>query len=130
MEGRHHQLLEHCTQSNYLPLVIEYTSPHLDSEPITCRAYTPEDPFSNGSPHHQGCYWEKQSLQALLQQTMGDHAPAAVEEYEYEGLPPNFTLAENMAAGAFAGIAVNTSHIHRGGAQTDTAAGAYPHVSV
>lgn len=37
---------------------------------------------------------------------MGDHAPVAVEEYEYEGLPPNFTLVENMAAGAFAGIAV------------------------
>lgn len=42
-----------------------------------------------------------------MQQMMGDHAPVAVEEYEYEGLPPNFTLAENMAAGAFAGIAVN-----------------------
>lgn len=39
---------------------------------------------------------------------MGDHAPVAVEEYEYEGLPPNFTLAENMAAGAFAGIAVKS----------------------
>lgn len=38
---------------------------------------------------------------------MGDHAPVAVEEYEYEGLPPNFTLVENMAAGAFAGIVVN-----------------------
>lgn len=40
-------------------------------------------------------------------QMMGDHAPVNVEEYEYEGLPPNFTLAENMVAGAFAGIAVN-----------------------
>ncbi|KAL8969471.1 MAG: hypothetical protein Q9183_001979 [Haloplaca sp. 2 TL-2023] len=39
---------------------------------------------------------------------MGDHAPAAAEEYDYEGLPPNFTLAENMAAGAFAGIAEHT----------------------
>ncbi|KAF2768585.1 mitochondrial carrier [Teratosphaeria nubilosa] len=27
------------------------------------------------------------------------------EEYDYEGLPPNFSLAANMAAGAFAGIA-------------------------
>ena len=26
----------------------------------------------------------------------------------YEGLPPNFSLAANMAAGAFAGIAVRT----------------------
>lgn len=26
--------------------------------------------------------------------------------YSYEGLPPNFSLAANMAAGAFAGIAV------------------------
>ncbi|KAI7474353.1 hypothetical protein KC351_g10654 [Hortaea werneckii] len=27
------------------------------------------------------------------------------EEYDYESLPPNFSLAANMAAGAFAGIA-------------------------
>ncbi|WPG98040.1 Hypothetical protein R9X50_00082400 [Acrodontium crateriforme] len=27
------------------------------------------------------------------------------DEYDYEGLPPNFSLAANMAAGAFAGIA-------------------------
>ncbi|KAI4198102.1 MAG: hypothetical protein LQ346_002843 [Caloplaca aetnensis] len=47
-------------------------------------------------------------LQAVLQQTMGDHAPIAAEEYDYEGLPPNFTLVENMAAGAFAGIAEHT----------------------
>lgn len=47
-------------------------------------------------------------MQASLQQTMGDHVPVAVEEYDYEGLPPNFTLVENMAAGAFAGIAVTT----------------------
>ncbi|KAH0408482.1 hypothetical protein KCU90_g21881, partial [Aureobasidium melanogenum] len=26
-------------------------------------------------------------------------------EYDYEGLPPNFSLAANMAAGAFAGVA-------------------------
>ena len=26
----------------------------------------------------------------------------------YEGLPPNFSLAQNMAAGAFAGIAVRS----------------------
>jgi hypothetical protein len=26
--------------------------------------------------------------------------------HSYEGLPPNFSLAANMAAGAFAGIAV------------------------
>lgn len=45
-------------------------------------------------------------MQASLQQRMGDHVPVAVEEYDYEGLPPNFTLVENMAAGAFAGIAV------------------------
>lgn len=45
-------------------------------------------------------------MQASLQQTMGDPVPVAVEEYDYEGLPPNFTLVENMAAGAFAGIAV------------------------
>ncbi|KAL8960398.1 MAG: hypothetical protein Q9193_002892 [Seirophora villosa] len=39
---------------------------------------------------------------------MGDHTPVAAEEYDYEGLPPNFTLVENMAAGAFAGIAEHT----------------------
>ena len=27
------------------------------------------------------------------------------EEYDYESLPPNFSLAANMAAGAFAGVA-------------------------
>jgi hypothetical protein len=29
-----------------------------------------------------------------------------VEDYDYEALPPNFSLIQNMAAGAFAGIAV------------------------
>jgi hypothetical protein len=28
-----------------------------------------------------------------------------VEDYDYESLPPNFSLLQNMAAGAFAGIA-------------------------
>lgn len=28
------------------------------------------------------------------------------DDYSYESLPPNFSLAANMAAGAFAGIAV------------------------
>ncbi|GJC99825.1 mitochondrial rna splicing protein [Colletotrichum higginsianum] len=31
-----------------------------------------------------------------------------VEEYDYESLPPNFSLVQNMAAGAFAGIAEHT----------------------
>jgi hypothetical protein len=30
-----------------------------------------------------------------------------VEDYDYESLPPNFSLLQNMAAGAFAGIAVH-----------------------
>jgi solute carrier family 25 iron transporter 28/37 len=30
------------------------------------------------------------------------------EEYDYESLPPNFSLLQNMAAGAFAGIAEHT----------------------
>jgi solute carrier family 25 (mitochondrial iron transporter), member 28/37 len=30
------------------------------------------------------------------------------EGYSYESLPPNFSLAANMAAGAFAGIAVSS----------------------
>ena len=30
--------------------------------------------------------------------------------YSYEALPPNFSVWENMLAGAFAGIAVNTPH--------------------
>lgn len=30
------------------------------------------------------------------------------EEYDYESLPPNFSLIQNMAAGAFAGIAEHT----------------------
>ena len=29
--------------------------------------------------------------------------------YSYESLPPDFTLLQNMAAGAFAGIAVSLS---------------------
>ncbi|TVY40216.1 putative mitochondrial carrier, partial [Lachnellula occidentalis] len=32
----------------------------------------------------------------------------SAEEYEYEALPPNFSLMQNMAAGAFAGIAEHT----------------------
>ncbi|KAI0148510.1 mitochondrial RNA-splicing protein MRS3 [Xylariaceae sp. FL1272] len=31
-----------------------------------------------------------------------------VEDYDYEALPPNFSLVQNMAAGAFAGIAEHT----------------------
>lgn len=31
-----------------------------------------------------------------------------MEDYDYESLPPNFSLAQNMAAGAFAGIAEHT----------------------
>ncbi|KAM0811910.1 putative Mitoferrin-1 [Seiridium cardinale] len=32
-----------------------------------------------------------------------------VEDYDYEALPPNFSLAQNMVAGAFAGIAEHTA---------------------
>ncbi|KAG9250141.1 mitoferrin-1 [Emericellopsis atlantica] len=32
-----------------------------------------------------------------------------VEDYDYEALPPNFSLLQNMAAGAFAGIAEHTA---------------------
>jgi uncharacterized PurR-regulated membrane protein YhhQ (DUF165 family) len=32
------------------------------------------------------------------------------DENSYEALPPNFSLAANMAAGAFAGIAVGNIH--------------------
>jgi solute carrier family 25 iron transporter 28/37 len=32
-----------------------------------------------------------------------------VEDYDYESLPPNFSLLQNMAAGAFAGIAEHTA---------------------
>lgn len=38
--------------------------------------------------------------------TSPNTARTADESYSYEGLPPNFSLAANMAAGAFAGIAV------------------------
>ncbi|KAK6075246.1 hypothetical protein SCUP515_06023 [Seiridium cupressi] len=42
-----------------------------------------------------------------------------VEDYDYEALPPNFSLAQNMVAGAFAGIAtrmqiVNSSTAYKG----------------
>ncbi|PMB70258.1 putative mitochondrial carrier C8C9.12c [Beauveria bassiana] len=33
---------------------------------------------------------------------------AEADEYDYESLPPNFSLLQNMAAGAFAGIAEHT----------------------
>lgn len=36
------------------------------------------------------------------------NAEPADEEYDYESLPPNFSLVQNMAAGAFAGIAEHT----------------------
>ncbi|KZF21872.1 mitochondrial RNA splicing protein [Xylona heveae TC161] len=32
------------------------------------------------------------------------HDPIPIEEFDYEGLPPNFSLGANMIAGAFAGI--------------------------
>ncbi|KAI9863457.1 MAG: asparaginyl-tRNA synthetase [Vezdaea acicularis] len=38
---------------------------------------------------------------------MAAHDPIPVEEYDYEALPSNFSLAANLAAGAFAGIAVS-----------------------
>jgi hypothetical protein len=34
-----------------------------------------------------------------------------MQHFSYESLPPNFSLAANMAAGAFAGIAVRLSVI-------------------
>lgn len=34
--------------------------------------------------------------------------PVEEEDYDYESLPPNFSLLQNMAAGAFAGIAEHT----------------------
>ncbi|KAI9676887.1 MAG: asparaginyl-tRNA synthetase [Caeruleum heppii] len=36
---------------------------------------------------------------------MATHDPVPVEEFDYEALPPDFSLAANLAAGAFAGIA-------------------------
>lgn len=60
---------------------------------------------------------------------MGDHTPVAAEEYDYEGLPPNFTLVENMAAGAFAGIAVSFAFDPTMRETTvDIALGTHPHV--
>lgn len=63
---------------------------------------------------------------------MGDHAPVAAEEYDYEGLPPNFTLVENMAAGAFAGIAVIIAWCPtmREIITIDAAVGTHPYVSL
>lgn len=39
---------------------------------------------------------------------MAQPAAEPVDDYEYEALPPNFSLVQNMAAGAFAGIAEHT----------------------
>ena len=36
----------------------------------------------------------------------------SVLPFSYEGLPPNFSLLQNMAAGAFAGIAVSPLPLH------------------
>jgi len=38
--------------------------------------------------------------------TSSSSARIKLTPHSYEGLPPNFSLAANMAAGAFAGIAV------------------------
>ncbi|CEI40156.1 unnamed protein product [Fusarium venenatum] len=40
---------------------------------------------------------------------MAQPSAEPVEEYDYESLPPNFSLLQNMAAGAFAGIAEHTA---------------------
>jgi hypothetical protein len=37
--------------------------------------------------------------------TMAQPTTEPAEDYDYESLPPNFSLLQNMAAGAFAGIA-------------------------
>jgi hypothetical protein len=37
--------------------------------------------------------------------TMAQPTAEPAEDYDYESLPPNFSLLQNMAAGAFAGIA-------------------------
>jgi len=34
--------------------------------------------------------------------------PKEVQEYDYEGLPPDYTLLQNLMAGAIAGIAEHT----------------------
>ncbi|RMJ17949.1 hypothetical protein BHE90_006206 [Fusarium euwallaceae] len=39
---------------------------------------------------------------------MAQPSAEPVEDYDYESLPPNFSLLQNMAAGAFAGIAEHT----------------------
>lgn len=57
--------------------------------------------------------------------------PSVANEWpSYEGLPPNFSLLQNMAAGAFAGIAVSDRRprlVSR--ARTDSLTGAHGHVS-
>jgi hypothetical protein len=40
---------------------------------------------------------------------MAQPSAEPVEEYDYESLPPNFSLLQNMVAGAFAGIAEHTA---------------------
>ncbi|RNJ54178.1 Fe(2+) transporter [Verticillium nonalfalfae] len=45
-----------------------------------------------------------EAVAAMAQPT----AEPVEEEYDYESLPPNFSLLQNMAAGAFAGIAEHT----------------------
>ncbi|RCI11277.1 hypothetical protein L249_7478 [Ophiocordyceps polyrhachis-furcata BCC 54312] len=40
-------------------------------------------------------------------------AQPTAEDYDYEALPPNFSLVQNMVAGAFAGIAVGWTFVAR-----------------
>lgn len=44
----------------------------------------------------------------MAQPASGKPVVEEEEEYDYESLPPNFSLLQNMAAGAFAGIAEHT----------------------
>ncbi|KAM0285515.1 hypothetical protein ACHAQH_001465 [Verticillium albo-atrum] len=75
-----------------LDIYLHRTLPH-PLQAVTLAALQPK-PFGEAS----------EAAAAMAQPT----AELVEEEYDYESLPPNFSLLQNMAAGAFAGIAEHT----------------------
>jgi hypothetical protein len=79
-----------------------------------------ENLFSSSSALRKTAITEPKASKLALQPTsvLGEGPTAVakmaqpnaepVEDYDYESLPPNFSLTQNMAAGAFAGIAEHT----------------------
>ncbi|TRX88586.1 hypothetical protein FHL15_010537 [Xylaria flabelliformis] len=94
----------------YFPLAASGPDEHADSvreqsTQVLISAATAPFPLTNATLALQPkTFGEGSTAVAKMAQPTAE----PVEEYDYEALPPNFSLVQNMAAGAFAGIAEHT----------------------